>query len=56
MEILITGANSYIGECIISHCSKNKDLKFSAFKSIYSDLRMLCEALRNAERTRVVFG
>ena len=35
---------------------KNKDLKFSAFKSIYSDLRMLCEALRNAERTRVVFG
>ena len=35
---------------------KDKDLKFSAFKSIYADVCMLCEALRNAERKRVVFG
>ena len=34
MEILITGANSYIGECIISHCSKNKDLKFTQLEEI----------------------
>ena len=35
---------------------KGKDLKFGAFKRIYADVCMLCEALRNAQRTRVVFG
>ena len=35
---------------------KDKDLKFSAFKSIYADVCVLCEALRNAQRKRVVFG
>lgn len=35
---------------------KDKDLKFSAFKGIYADVCMLCEALRNAQRTRAVFG
>ena len=35
---------------------KDKDSKFSAFKSIYVDVCMLCEALRNAQRKRVVFG
>ena len=34
MEILITGANSYIGESIINHCSNNKDLKFTQLEVI----------------------
>ena len=33
-----------------------KDLKFNAFKRVYADVCMLCEALKNAQRTRVVFG
>lgn len=36
---------------------KGDDLKFRAFRQVYDDVRMLCEALRNVRRRRVaIFG